>query len=68
MLRIDGIQMSLWGIAWLTCLCGSMEDAWRQNGINSSIPIFLLIDASIHKTYQQKKNFNKNWKQLKPQK
>jgi hypothetical protein len=45
-----------------------MEDAWRQNGTNPSIPFFLLIDASIHKTYQQKKIFNKNWKQLKPQK
>ncbi len=28
---IDGIQMSLWRIARLTCLCGSMEDAWKQN-------------------------------------
>jgi len=45
-----------------------MENAWRQNGINPSIPFFLLIDDSIHKTYQQKKSFNKNWKQLKPQK
>jgi len=49
---IDGIQMSLWGIAWLT---GSMQDAWRQNcrlalernSLGSSIPIiaFVVWDA-----------------------
>jgi hypothetical protein len=39
--------MSLWGVMWLTCLCGSMEDAWtwncrlalERNSLGSSIPM-----------------------------
>jgi pentatricopeptide repeat protein len=29
--KVDGIQMSLWGIAWwdMYAKCESMEDAWR---------------------------------------
>jgi hypothetical protein len=39
--------MFLWGVMWLTCLCGSMEDAWtwncrlalERNSLGSSIPM-----------------------------
>jgi len=55
---IDGIQMSLWGIAWLT---GSMEDAWRQNcrlalernSLGSSIPMIAFVVWDVENMWLQ---------------
>ncbi len=58
---MDGIQMSLWGVVWLRCLCGSMEDAWRwncrlaleRNSLGSSIPMIAFIVWDVENMWLQ---------------
>jgi hypothetical protein len=58
---IDGILMSLWGIASLKCLCGSMEDASRhncrlaleRNSLGSFIPMLAFVVWDVENMWLQ---------------